>query len=433
LAGDIDWLSLDKVFILAYFYFHYDYLTSFLLGIVDFNPKAIPFPDLANVTTYLISMCLFLFLFGYNIYKGRLTFFLKEEERTIIQVRINRLILTTGKLLIIVGFSMIFLFIQNFGINNLIARDYGFNIFYSGDYATTLFTGGKLILSIGIIFLVIDWFGPQKKSTNQNLFNWFLLFLVAIYLMMVLILFSVRSWLVIDFFLPALYSYHYLRQRIEIKWLLLGFIVFGLISVGIELSRNVELRTIPIFIETFKYNLDKLQNDLSPLITTQFRTYKNVNQTVALINVRKDWFYGRTILGGVLHGIPLFGKYLAGDWYESPSTWLARAMEPWAIRYSEGIGFSLPAEIYINFGLLGSFIFFFLFGGFCARIYSKVILYRKPNLLSFLLYLCFTINLLFAIRQNTSSISRPVIGMLLTFILIRIISLFITNSPRNRI
>jgi len=381
----------------------------------------------------LISMCLYLFLFGYNVYGGKNNFNLINEEKPIIQVRTYQLFLLIGKLLIFIGFSMICLFIINFGLSNLIARGYGFNIFYSGDYTTTLFSGGRLILSAGFMFLVIDWFRPQPKSVGQKLLNWFLLILVAIYAIVILILFSVRSWIILDIFLPGLFSYHYLRHRINIKWLLLGFVLFGLTSVVIELSRGAELRTIPVFLETFKNNLDKFQNDLSALLTIQFRTYKNVNQTIALISVEKVWFYGRTILGGLLAGIPLLGKYLIGDWYEEPSRWLARAMEPWAYKNYEGIGFSLPAEIYTNFGLLGSFIFFFLLGVFCARIYSKVILYRNPNLFSYLLYLCFAINLLFAIRQNISSISRPVISMLLIYTIIRIINLFISRSFRSHI
>jgi len=167
--------------------------------------------------------------------------------------------------------------------------------------------------------------------------------------------------------------------------------------------------------------------EFGDLITTQWRTYKNVNKSLALIDAEGRWFYGRTLLGGFFDSIPFAGKYLNGKWYESPSVWLARNLEPWSYINHEGIGFSLPAEMYINFGLFGSAFIFLSLGYFCAHFYTRV-----SSLLSIIVYVTFLPNLLFSIRQTVSSLMRPVIIAFLMVLIIQYLSKMLKVRRINR-
>ena len=111
---------------------------------------------------------------------------------------------------------MVIYFIYDFGYSNLLARSYGFNLFYSGLYKTTAFSAGKSMLkSVGILFYIVDVFRRSDRHQKNNIYDIFLLVIVLIYASMILYIFSVRSWLLIDIILPCLLAFHYFRRRVK--------------------------------------------------------------------------------------------------------------------------------------------------------------------------------------------------------------------------
>jgi oligosaccharide repeat unit polymerase len=430
LLGEKDWFSIDKLFIGAYFYFHYDYLIAYLLGIVKFRDTVFISPKYANFTTYLISNCLFFFLLGYDI------FYPKLSHRPLLPIlkglvqNATRGTFFIGKLMILVGFGLVVTFILRIGLTTLLNRSYGFDLFYSGEYDISSFAQGKGILAVGVIFLLLDQFQARHFSLTDKLTNMLLVLVIAVYAAITAVIFSVRSWLLLDIFIPGIMIYHYFRRQISIKWLIAIVTSVLVISVMIQISRTSNTRTISGFLNAYQQNQQNY--GFGDSLTTQWRTYKNVNESVALINLEGHWFYGSTLLGGVFAGIPFVGKYLNQGWYEDPSFWLARNMEPWFYSNHEGIGFSLPAETYINFGLIGSCIFFLLLGYLCAMIYTRIILNQSERLLLIVLYMAFVPSLLFSIRQTLSSIVRPVMVALVVTIIILFVSKVLQAMGWNR-
>lgn len=413
LSGDRDWLSPDKLFIGAYFYFHFDYLVAYLMGFVSYRHEVFAFPAYANLTTYLISICLFSYLVGYNL-KYQIENQRSSGSLKPLCLSLDWKTLLIGKIMILVGFAFVVIFILQMGLSTLLNRSYGFNLFYSGEYNYSFFSQGKSIMAVGIVFLVMDWFQSRRSSQKPSLLNLVLLAVVVIYVIAILFLFSVRSWLLLDIFMPALLIYHYFRQRVSTKFLVVAFMAVFAVSFVLELARTADTRTLAGFVDQFQENSNAKRYEFGDLITTQWRTYKNVNKSLALINAERHWFYGGTLLGGFFDSIPFAGKYLNQGWYESPSVWLARNLEPWYFVNREGIGFSLPAEMYINFGLVGSSLVFLFLGYCCARIYTRV-----SSLLSIIVYVTFVPNLLFSVRQTVSSFMRPVIITMLIVVIIQ--------------
>jgi oligosaccharide repeat unit polymerase len=418
--GNRDILSLDKLFIFAYLIFHFDYIILYIIGLYPFQHQVIPYPNFGNITTIFISFCLLMFIIGYDF--TMVVNSNKFSDQNIIKKEPYQYgnMLLWGKSLILIGFILILNFVSSIGINSLINRAYGFNLFYSGEFNTISFTGGKSLLAVGILFLLYDVIKYPKKSKIDNVINIFLTFLVILYTLFVLVFFSVRGWILLDVILPMLLFYYYLRKKISIKYLLLLVILFFLFSIVIEFSRTVQNRTLETMFTEFQQESSS-QKGVVNYLSLQWRTYKNVNETIMIIDKEKQFFGGTTFIGDILSGIPLFGKYLVRGWYEEPSKWLARLVEPWFYENNEGIGFSLPAEAYINFGFFGSLVFFYFLGNICSIIYKKYLLNREA-LLSIMTYTVFSTNLLFSIRQTVSSISRPLIYLLILFLIVFVLS-----------
>lgn len=416
-----DWLSLDKLFIVAYLYFHYDYLLSYLVGITNFRNDVFVFPNYANLTTYLISFSLLFFLLGYNLYfwryyqgqslqSGRLVF----HKKSLVNV------LFFGKFLILLGFGLVTAFIIKVGYSTLLYRSYGFSLFYSGLYDTSLFAQGKQLIAIGSIFFFVNLLEGRRFNLLNASINVILFLTLVIYALLILLLFSVRAWLFLDILIPGVVIYHYLRKRINVKWVTIIVSAALIFSVVVELSRTTESRNIDGFVTSFQENIKN--EKIGQLLSIQWRTYKNVNESLGLVDRQARLFYGLTFIGDFFDGIPFVGSYINKGWYESPSLWLARNMEPWFYLNHEGIGFSFPAETYINFGLIGSLIVFFFLGYICAKFYFRIIMMQYTSLLSFILYTVFMSNLLFAVRQTLTSVFRPIIISLLVTLVVYLFS-----------
>ena len=427
-SGDKDFLSIDKIFLYAFIYFHFDYLVSYSIGLVKYDPTVFSYSDLANYTTYYLGLCLFIFLFSYNIFSSPRRIHTKPGITSIKGIRNNRAFFIIGKSLILIGFLMVIYFIYDFGYSDLLSRSYGFSLFYSGSFNTTAFTAGKSILSVGILFLIIDYFQSSDRHFLDKLYNILLVFVVLIYAILILYIFSVRSWLLIDIILPSILAYHYFRKRIQAKWLLIGLGIFIVSSFVIEIARTSEIKSINGYINTFSDTIKNNNEVIGNITSLQWRTYRNVNESIGLVKLQDEWFYGKTMLGGILAGIPIAGKYITNGWYEPPSTWLARNLHPWFYDNNEGIGFSFPAEIYINFGIIGAIVFFFIIGYLLSKLYIHIIIPQVTTIFRLLFYFTLVPNLLFALRQNIASISRPIFYLFLSLAIVGVTSYLVSAN-----
>ena len=267
---------------------------------------------------------------------------------------------------------------------------------------------GKLLFSTAILitgpFLITEKFLSIKKVA--------IIIGIGVYSYIIIVLFGVRSWLLLDVILPLVFVYNYYKKKITLRQ---GSIIFASIiafSLFLLFSRQASSRTLQSLLTQFSSSI----SDSSDM--WEWRSLRNLNEEMSLIPSQQDYFFGKTFVGAIVSGIPVLGKYLEPSWYETPDRWLARNLEPWFYDNFEGIGYSIVAEAHMNFGLIGGAGLFIVLGTFLSYLYYSLM--KKYSYEKWLIYLVFVVNLLFMVRQSSVVVIRPIWALLLTILFLRI-------------
>jgi len=410
-VGDRDLFSIDKLFIAAYFYFHYGYLIPYTLGAVSYEARVFWNPAIAPQAALMVTTALAAFLLGYNLRLPANQ--IPELLELTTPPQTLQLWFFVGRLALFFGLLLVIAFIFQFGIGSLINRRYGFDLFYSGLYETGLFTIGKLLFSTGaIIFSAELWL---RKRQSPGVFFGALALLV--YSVIIFVFFGVRSWLMIDVFLPLLLSLHYLYKKVSLHWGVIFLVAILALSLIMEIARPASQRSLGAFQDELSYQFSVGEFSAWDLIARPYQSYTRVIQEMSLVPLEKNYQGGSTLLFGFLASIPELGKFLVPLGYESPDRWLASIVDPWMYNNNEGIGFSIVAEAHINFGIVGGLLFILLFGVFSERIWSAVL--RHKSMWLWLVYLVYVINLVFGVRQSILGFVRPMTGLLIIAVIVK--------------
>ncbi len=253
--------------------------------------------------------------------------------------------------------------------------------------------------------IIADYFVPsiiclliayRNKKGMRNLFVVVLLLNVV-----VIMLTGGRSYAVILLAL-LLIIYHYLVKPFTRKWLFVGilggFILLQLLSyiavVRTESNRNVNVTEVKLEDNAAVDAVAEMGGSMFCLIKTQ-----------GLVPQKYDYRYGRSYLFAFTTIIPNLGF-----WEMHParkesnlSDWLTEELN-----LSYGTGFSMCAEAYVNFGVF-SFVVFFFWGMFLAKIFGNIEPYVKNKdyaSLAFLLILFWFFLIL--PRNNFINLVRPI-------------------------
>ncbi len=135
-------------------------------------------------------------------------------------------------------------------------------------------------------------------------------------------------------------------------------------------------------------------------------TYRSIAYSIKYIPEEKNYSYGSSYLWGMTTIIPnIFG----GDVHPAakqinPSEWLGLTFNPEQIKKGNGFGFSIIAEAYYNFGLIGIALIMFMLGYYISCLENLI---RKSNNLFFILLLAISLqNLIWGIRNIFQSVVR---------------------------
>lgn len=411
LIGHRDFLSFDKLFLASYALFHLGYLFLYSLNLVPYDGWVFFDPKIVNLSVIIICLYLSAFVFGFNLVP--LPHLEKIKTVAITEENLNNWFLL-GKAILLVGLALIGYFVITIGPETLINRAYGFSFFYSGDYSTRGFTGGRLLVSLGFTIFLLESLTKKRWSLS----------VIFIYLLLVpytvlLLLFGVRSWIILDLILPFLITYHYFSRKITLKIGGLLLLIFLFFSIFLELGRPAPNRSFSEFVSTVTSQIQSEPPNLLELTARLGTAYKNVTREMSLIPNIEPYYLGKTYVGSIITSIPIVGNFLKPDWYEQPDRWLARHTDPWYYRNFEGIGFSVIAEAHMNFGIYGGAIILFLLGLFARYFYTFLFKIKSP--FYWFLYISIFSNSLFAVRQTISDIFRPIWGILILWAAVTLI------------
>lgn len=422
--GQRDLLSIDKLFIASYFYFHYGYLLPYSIGAIPYEARVFWNPAMAPQAALMVTTVLAGFLLGYNLrFKN-----IESESRLIFSTKPEKIHVWffMGKLALFGGLFLILVFMFNFGIGNLISREYGFDLFYSGEFDTGLFTSGKLLLGTGAIIVASELWLRRRLTYSLIMSIGALVF----YSFLAFVFFGVRSWLMIDVFLPLILSFHYLHKNISMRWGVAILLIFLIGSLVMEIARPAPERTLFAFQNELSYQLATGDYTIWDITARQYHSYTRVIQEMSLVPLEKSYQYGLTLVYGFVGSIPELGKYLIPQGYEPPERWMASIVEPWFYSNNEGIGFSMVAEAHINFGIIGGSLFVLLLGIFSGHIW--LITHKNKSFGMWLMYLVFVINFIFGVRQTMMGFVRPLFGYLLIWTFVKIAELILKDNQINQ-
>jgi len=159
---------------------------------------------------------------------------------------------------------------------------------------------------------------------------------------------------------------HYYVKPFKVRFfVLLAFIILSLFA-GMKIVRSRALSPIEM-LEEYRYaHHSELRHWSDPFVEAG-GTYQIANITAMLVPDNQSYWYGASWLDAIIHTVPFLQglAFKAGMTAEAPAVWITTEIVGPG---GAGLGFSLPAEGYLNFGFPGAFVQMMIFGLFIRRI-----------------------------------------------------------------
>jgi len=223
-------------------------------------------------------------------------------------------------------------------------------------------------------------------------------FALTIFIIAVQFLLGSRSIPFINLLAVALCVDYFVR-KIPFLLLTCGFLLLSALSFVIQYARVEGVLNI------FSFDAADKEINLLHMFWELGGVIRNVIRTMAFMGP-EGIVHGQTFFNSIVYLLPKF--YLDGLGYQPgilrPSEWLIEHSAD--IPYGGGIGYSLVAETYYNFGLAGAFLFFLL-GWFVAAKYFVFI--RTGDRFSLLHALNIVIILSLHMRNDTEAYLRYIV------------------------
>ena len=349
-----NWLRIDLFFILGFSIVHFQW--PFMYSFSDIVPENYwdIFVDdyLINYTTWLSAIGGVCFLIGYGLYSPN-----RKKVPKILDANYNY------KKLLLFTASVFVLFLLFAGRNFLTGGVYkgeGGSAAGGGisKYFALLFQVG-LILSTGLIIY------KNKKNYKGNLIKWFLgldkLYLVIVVVYIVLFLLIGDRGGPLTLILTILLLVGSFVRKFKFYEVVLLTILGGFIMTLIGLGRSEASG-----FEIFTAGSEKFENSTGYDTTVELaNSVRTLNASVAEVPNNHNYFYGSLWITQLLSPIPFaqsaYMDLMDLEWFEIDSsgyiTYLVLGKYP-----TWGLGTSLIADIYLNFGLIGVLFFMLVLG-----------------------------------------------------------------------
>jgi len=269
-----------------------------------------------------------------------------------------------------------------------------------------------LILKTTIFLAIIYAFmnlSPQRSDKNSILFlifnNKTLLITIVIYLTVFFIVGDRGPLLQVFVLIVGCYSYYI--KRIKLRYLssllFFGSGVMLLLSLGRSNNLSTSDKTNIIARGIDNYNSkDIVFNPTNELATSNRILYRAID----VVPDKHPYLYGLTFGMEIFNIFPFGGSTIMSvtalpDMYKSSSTFFTVLGQ--GVNYTWGEGSEVLADIYINFGTIGVFVFIFIFGYLVASLTKNVFFSNNP----FYLVIFFLV-LVDSVYINRSNIFEPI-------------------------
>lgn len=392
-----NWLAPDLAYIVFYAMFNLAYLTLWLFGILPTHELVFPAPLLYPKTMLVITLGLIGFIIGYELAAGDRV---KHRRRDVVE--------TPTQLWIGVGLAVMTLAL-------------GIHLYYILRVGLTTFVFGGYMVAAGMSRYVSEVrFWALVPHTFCLGFAIYLVSVARIHgrlfsgklgiglfiLYVSLAFFEGDRGPVVQTGIVLLLVRHYLVKPIRPKGLLLLFAGAMFLFSAVAVVRNVTAFNPSEMVQEYEYARQSGLVRWYSAFAEMGSSVRTVNHTVSLVPGSSPYWHGKSYLLSLARVVPLLqGKIWPYIGVTSPSLWLTFIiLGPGT---NTGVGFSLPAEGYLNFGLAGAFFQMAVIGFGLRRLYLAVVRSRSPVVTTtFFASIPF---ILVAVRGETNLFIAPII------------------------
>ena len=356
LTKDRNWVQIDLYFVIMFFAIHFwvwfgDSVGLFTLGRLP-NPKYNTYVNY-GVALSLLGICAF--VLGFNLQKRRpypsVIRLLKSERRN--WARIGNYVFFSGALLTL-------LYALYFGRSAFEGNYLGSSTGGLGLRAMYLLQ--QILVKIGIAIILISSSNKNKIIPANKLQIAVFVTVLAMYLVL-----GDRSEVVYTVAV-ALFAYSIAYKKISVVILLSGMLGFSLLSSAVQIARTDSERSLATIYSVLVSGREEVSvvSGVENLAGSGF----NVLAATSAIPEEWDFFNGKLKIKEALGIIP-YGRYLFYKRDESLPFDNSSTFLTWYIlgpNSSWGVGSTIIADLYVDFGSAGVVIGMFLLGLLAAKV-----------------------------------------------------------------
>lgn len=393
----VNYLSPDLIYLITYFMFHMGYTVLWLFGIVPPIPFIFVNTSLWPKTMCLVNLGLIGFLFGY-VFAARSRQKLPDIQPIKLPTPMWTLV---GVFFMLLSLGIHFAYIIVVGPATFLTR--GYEVYSRMHFFTShtiLWQLMPQIFLLGFTIYIVSVALKHGKIFKGKL--GIILFAIQTFLLATE---GARTALVIISSVLLL-VYHYLIKPVKLRWLILAGIASMFLFAFIGIVRGTAAFDIAKLWLEYKYARGTGQTHWYDFLAEAGQSVNTINMTTIIVPSDISYWHGRSYLTAMLHIAPFLQGVLAninpiltqtaGDILVIGGLWPHGAA---------GLGYTMVAEGYLNFGIPGAFLHMMILGIWLRRLYVRFASLATPSraLIFFASIGIFLIN----VRNNTNILFTP--------------------------
>lgn len=350
-------------------------------------------PSLVLVTSGVVS-----FLIGYNILPKKPAAYMLKPVNT---AEYSDVWMLVARFFFLAGALLIFYFgATQIGLRELAGGQYNFQKFRGETVDERTWFAGIMFCQVGIMIHATysaALHGTWIKGTVER---------VAVLGFYAFVMIAGHRNVIVMSVIAILISYTFLGRHMRMATVIVIALVGSVVMSAGRVIRNLNEKSI----SRVQDALVQQQEEIGPLssLVEAGGTIKTVYRTVGVVPSKVPFFLGSTYIDAVLRTVPNVGSAEGGVFVRvPPSRWLMMTTEPKADRRGHGFGFSIIAEAYMNFGVLGPPLVMGLLGWITRRMFDRAYFQRNP--FRMLLFVIWTAGLANWVRNDSHVFAKPVV------------------------
>lgn len=394
-------LAPDIVFVLAYFLFHFGYLILWVFDIVPDIERIFYAPSLYPNVIFIVNIGILSYFFGYEAAQSAK----HDESMVVIKSVPPNIWMHLGILIMLMSLLIHVSYILVIGVDKFLTEGYriaGYIDRYVSD--ARLWRLGTQIFIFGFALYII-----AVSMIYGRLFHGKIgLMVFSIYAG--LLLMEGQRTPVAILFMVFIVVRHYLIKPFKLRTLILLFFLLMAGFALIRITREVTSFDISKMTQEIEYASESGEIHWYDPMVEMGASVRAINLTMSVVPDPFPYWYGKTYLNSLLHTIPFVQGALEARLGMTPAKWLTRVVFG-PEGSSAGVGFSVAAEGYFNFGYPGVFLQMFLLGFIMRKMYIKFICSCSPSIaLVFIMSLGIFI---ISVRNDSNVVIAPILQALL--------------------